>query len=169
MAVVLGGILLAAGFFLSRRADKAKSWDPEVEGFLAVATPCCTEASLWDALDAVIGDGQRARPASASEVEQWLNDWPYRAWDEHDSLHEGTLSVAAQSSEIRCVGAPTGPEIPATGPDAQTLGAIRYRRECTYAKWKIWSAKTAEELPNERHTVWVDEEGFYHGRVDYWR
>jgi hypothetical protein len=170
VTVVAWALVVAVGFALSRRADKAESWKPAVEGFLAVATPCCTEASLWDSLDEVTADGQRARPASAAEAAQWLNDWPYRDRDERDTPDEGELSVAAQSSEVRCVGAPTGPEVPREGDDEETLKAIRYRRECTYAKWKVWAAQTAEEKRlNERHTVWADEAGFFHGRVDYWK
>lgn len=168
ITIVVGALLLAVGFALSRRADKATSWNPAVEGFLAVATPCCTTASLWDALDKVTADGQRARPASVAEAAQWLNDWPYRGRDEHGTPGEEQLGVAAQSSEVRCVGAPTGPEVPREGDDEETLEAIRYRRECTYAKWKVWSGETAEEHLNERHTVWVDEDGFLRGRVDYW-
>lgn len=169
VAIVVAILFLAGGFALSRRADKVKSWNSEIEGFLAVATPCCTKASFWEELDAVTADGQRARPASIQEAAQWLNDWPYRNRHEHDMPHEGQLSIAAQSSEVRCVGAPTGPEIRPEGPDQQTLKAIRYRRECTYAKWKVWNAETAKEHLNERHTVWVDEGGFFRGRVDYWR
>ena len=29
--------------------------------------------------------------------------------------------------------------------------------------------RSCECDPNERHTVWVDQEGFFHGRVDYWQ
>ena len=167
--VVVSGLLFAVGFALSRRADKKESWKPAAEGFVAVATPCCTEASLWDALDAVTPDGQRGRPASAAEAAQWLNDWPYRGPDEHGTPDEKPLRVAVQNSEVRCFGTPTGPEVPREGDDEETLKAIHYRRECRYIKWKVWSGETAEEHLNERHTVWVDEDGFYHGRVDYWR
>jgi hypothetical protein len=169
ITIVVWALVVAVGFALSRRTDEAESWKPAVEGFLAVGTPCCTEASLWDSLDEVIADGQRARPASAAEAAQWLNDWPYRGRDEQEAPDEEQLTVAVQSSEVRCVGASTGPEIPREGDDEKTLEAIRYRRECTYAKWKVWTAETAKEHRNERHTVWADEDGFFHGRVDYWR
>jgi hypothetical protein len=169
VAVIGWALLVAVVFALSRRADTAKSWKPAVEGFLAVAIPCCTEVSFWDALDTVTSDGQRPRPASAAEAAQWLNEWPYRSRDEHGRPDEEQLSVAAQTSEVRCIGAPTGPEIPRNGHDEETLEAIRYRRECTYVKWKVWGGETAEKHLHERHTVWVDEDGFFHGRVDYWR
>ena len=79
------------------------------------------------------------------------------------------LQISAQSTEVRCTGPVTGPEIPRDGNDAETVEALRNRRECTFAKWKIWSGQTATERPNERHTVWVDEAGSFRGRVDYWR
>jgi hypothetical protein len=77
--------------------------------------------------------------------------------------------VALQNSEVRCVGAASGPDVPQTGNDEQTVARLRDRRECTFAKWKVWTAETAAGRPNERHTVWVGEDGFFHGRVDYWR
>ena len=169
ITIAVGGALFAVGFALSRRADKADSWTTKVEGFLAVPTPCCTEASLWDSLDEVSDDGQRARPATAEEAARWIDEWPYRSRDEEDTANEEPLQVAGQSSEVRCIGPATGPDIPAHLPEVQILGAIRSRRECTYAKWKVWSGETAKERPNERHTVSVDEAGFFHGRVDYWR
>ena len=167
--VTVAALLLAAGFALSRRDDKATSWTPAVEGFLAVATPCCTMASLWDALDALSDDGQRARPATAAEAAEWLNKWPYRDRGEHSTPDEGQLQPAAQNREVRCVGEPSGPEIHPDGDDEETLKGVLFRRECTYAKWKVWAGETAEKRPNERHTVWVDDGGFFHGRVDYWR
>jgi len=168
VAAIIGGVVFAVGGALSNRGDKAESWTQSIEGFLAVATPCCSRASLWDALDAVTHDDQRARPASAAEAAQWLNEWPYRSREEHDSADEEELSVAAQSSEVRCIGAPTGAEVPQDGDDEKTLEALRHRRECTYGKWKAWSAETAKKRPNERHTVWADDDGLFHGRVDYW-
>jgi len=165
---IIVGVVFALGGDLSNREDEAESWTQPDEGFLAVATPCCSRASLWDALDAVTHDDQRARPASAAEAAQWLNDWTYRSREEHQGADEGELSVAAQSSDVRCIGAPTGAEVPQDGDDEKTLQAIRHRRECTYGKWKAWSAETAKKRPNERHTVWVDDDGFFHGRVDYW-
>lgn len=168
VVAIIGGVGFAVGGALSNRGDKAESWTQSVEGFLAVATPCCSRASLWDALDAVTHDDQRARPASAAEAAQWLNDWTYRSREEHDSADEEELSVAAQSGEVRCMGSPTGAEVPQDGDDEKTLEAIRHRRECTYGKWKAWSAETAKKRPNERHTVWADDDGLFHGRVDYW-
>ena len=168
VVAIIGGVVFALSGALSNRGDKAESWAQSVEGFLAVATPCCSRASLWDALDAVTHDDQRARPASAAEAAQWLNDWPYRSREEHDGGDEDELSVAAQSSEVRCIGAPTGAEVPQDGDDEKTLEALRHRRECTYGKWKAWSAETAKKRPNERHTVWADDDGLFHGCVDYW-
>ena len=168
VVAIIGGVVFAVRGGLSNRDDKPESWTQSVEGFLAVATPCCSGASLWDALDAVTHDDQRARPASALEAAQWLNEWPYRSREEQDSAAEEELSVAAQSGEVRCVGAPTGADVPQDGDDEKTLEAIRHRRECTYAKWKVWSAETAKNRPNERHTIWVDDDGLLHGRVDYW-
>jgi hypothetical protein len=175
ITIAVVALLLAVGFALSRRADtaesadKAESWKPAIEGFLAVATPCCTKASLWDELDTVTADGQRARPASAAEAAQWLNDWPHRSRGEHDTLDEEQLRVALQNKEVRCVGAPSGPEVRPDGDDEETLNAVHFRRECTYAKWKVWTAGTPENQPNERHTVWADEDGLFRGRVDYWK
>ena len=169
ITIIVAALLLAAGFALSRRDDEAKSWTPAAEGFLAVATPCCTTASLWDALDALSDDGQRARAATAAEAADWLNEWPYRERDEHSMPDEGQLQPAAQNREVRCVGEPSGPEIRPDGDDEETLKGVHFRRECTYTKWKVWAGETAEKRPNERHTVWVDDGGFFHGRVDYWR
>ncbi|MBW2222932.1 MAG: hypothetical protein DRH23_12975 [Deltaproteobacteria bacterium] len=165
---ITGGVVFAVRGTLFNRGDQTESWMPSVEGFLAVATPCCRRASLWDALDTVTQDHQRARAASAAEAAQWLNDWPYRSREEHDRADEFDLRVAAQSSEVRCTGAPTGPEVPRDGDDGKTLEAIRHRRECTYTKWKVWSGETAKKRRNERHTVWADDEDLFHGRVDYW-
>jgi hypothetical protein len=169
LAVVAGTLILVGGLALILRGEKAESWKAVAEGFLAVATPCCTEASLWDALDITTPDGQRARPASASEAARWLNQWPYRNEREDDRSEEAQLSVSLQNSEVRCVGPATGGKIPQRGRDEETLETIRHRRECVYAKWKVWSGETAEERENERHTVWADEDGAFHGRVDYWR
>ena len=88
--------------------------------------------------------------------------------EDRDSSEVPQLKVAAQSSEVRCTGRPTGGEIPQSGDDEETLEALRQRRECNYTKWKAWSGETAAERMNERHTVWADENGFFHGRVDYW-
>jgi len=169
VVAIIAGAAFAIGGALPNRDGKAESWTQPVEGFLAVATPCCSRASLWDALDVVTPDKQRARPASAAEAAGWLNDWPYRSREEHDSADDEALNVAAQSREVRCIGAPTGEPVPQGGDDAETLEAIRHRRECTYGKWRVWSGETAEKRPNERHTVWVDDAGWFHGRVEYWR
>ena len=170
LAIIGGGaLILAVAIALTKPDERAEAWNAEAEGFLAVATPCCTRASLWEALDTITPDDQRARPASAAEAAQWLNDWPYRSREDFDSPDQARLHVAAQNSEVRCTGPPTGGEIPQRGQDEETLDAIGQRRECVYAKWKVWSAETADERPNERHSVWADEDGFFHGRVDYWQ
>ena len=166
LAVIVG---LGWGLFVASREPEPPSWRQEAEGFLAVATPCCSDASLWSTLDAVNADGQRARPATAAETAGWINEWPYRNRQEDDDSDEVLLRVAAQSREVRCTGAPTGPDVRQEGDDKETLEAIRGRLECTYAKWKVWTGETAKERPNERHTVWVDEYGLFHGRVDFWR
>jgi hypothetical protein len=169
LAVVAAALVIGVGTAWILQEDEPEaSWQPIAEGFLAVATPCCTEASLWDSLEAVTSDGQRARPATAAEAVLWLDDWPYRQRLD-DRPTPTTLQMAAQSSEVRCIGPPTGAAIPRRGNEVETAEALKRRRECTYAKWKIWSDATAGEHPNERHTIWVDEDGFYHGRVDYWR
>jgi hypothetical protein len=167
---IIGGVVFALRGAPANRGDKAESWTQSVEGFLAVATPCCSRASLWDVLDAVTHDEQRARPASAVEAAQWLNDWPYRSREEHGSADadEDELSIAAQSAEVRCAGAPTGAEIPQDGDDEKTFDALRHRPECTYRKWKAWSAETAKQRLNERHTIWADGDALFHGRVDDW-
>lgn len=169
IAIAVGAALFAIGFAWTRHADKPESWKPTVEGFLGVATPCCTEASLWDELDTVTDDGQRARPASAAEAADWLNTWPNRGYDEQSTADEVQLQPVSQSSEVRCAGEPSGPEIRPDVDDEETLKGIQVRRECTFVKWKAWAGETAEKRPNERHTVWVDDGGLFHGRVDYWR
>ena len=169
LAMIGGALILAVGIALTKRDEKAASWNAAAEGFLAIATPCCTRASLWDALDTITPDGQRARPASTAEAARWINDWPYRSREDRDSPLVAQLNVALQSSEVRCSGPPTGAEIPRHGDDEETLEAIRHRRECVCAKWKVWSAETANNRLNERHTVWADDDGFFHGRVDYWQ
>ena len=169
VVAIIAGAAFAIGGALPNRDGKAESWTQPVEGFLAVATPCCSRASLWDALDVVTPDKQRARPASAAEAARWLNDWPYRSREEHDNADDEALNVAAQSGEVRCLGKPSGPEVPQKGDDAETLSAVHFRRECTFAKWKVWDKQSAGGRMNERHTVWVDEHGLFHGRVDYWK
>ena len=73
-AVALAG---AMAFLAWKRADDdVTSWKPTAEGFLAVETPCCTSASLWESLDDVRSEGQRARPATAQEVAEWLDQSP---------------------------------------------------------------------------------------------
>ncbi|MGB5694828.1 MAG: hypothetical protein WBM46_04175 [Polyangiales bacterium] len=167
--VAIGAAVIAAVVLIPRKGgDDAASWKASVEGYLAIATPCCTQASLWDSLDEVT-DGQRARPVSIAEAARWLNAWPYRDRKRQDGPDDAPPAVALQSSEVRCTGPATGGEISRYGTDEDTLGAIRKRRECVYAKWKVWSEEAVGEIPNERHTVWVDEDGFFHGRVDYWK
>jgi len=70
---------------------------------------------------------------------------------------------------VKALGKPSGPEVPQEGDDAETLRAVHFRRECTFAKWKVWDKQSAGGRMNERHTVWVDEDGLFHGRVDYWK
>ena len=167
--VAVAGLLSAMVFVFTSPADEAESWKPAAEGFLAVATPCCTEASLWENLDTVTADEQRARPATAAEAAEWLDEWPYRRRDQSEAPDAAQLEVGAQSKEVRCVGEPSGPELRPDGDDEETLRGVRFRRECQFVKWKAWAGDTAKKRPNERHTVWVDEDGFFHGRVDYWR
>lgn len=95
--------------------------------------------------------------------------WPSRGRDKHGARGEGSLGLAVQRSEIKCTGEASGPEIRPDGDDTETMNAIHFRRECTFAKWKAWSAEAANAVLNERHTIWVDQEGFFHGRVDYWQ
>lgn len=163
-------ILLTAILFVSTKpVDGSVSWKSAAEGFLAVASPCCSEASLWDNLELLRADQQRARPATAAEAVDWLNELPYREPDESDTPDAEQLELAARNSEVRCVGKASGPEIPPDGDDEYTLNGVHFRRECTYAKWKVWAEETAQKCPNERHRVWVDDDGFFHGRVDYWK
>jgi len=170
LALVAAILILIAGIRMSKHAEKEPpSWSAAGEGFLAIATPCCSSASLWDSLDEVTHDGQRARAATVVEAVRWLNTWPYRSRDDRDLPVEPGLVPAAQSSEVRCKGAPTGGEVPQRGDDEETLEAVRERRECAYVKWRAWTAESPAKRLNERHTVWADENGFLHGRVDYWR
>lgn len=163
--VAVSSALVVVGFVLWRPNDDSESWEPAAEGFLAVATPCCSEAHLWDELGSTDQDGQRARPASAVEAAGWLNSWGGGS----NSAAAQEPRVAAQNIEVRCVGKPTGEPIVPNGNDVETIHAIRRRPECMYSKWKIWISETAEGRPNERHTLWIDEDGFFHGRVDHWR
>lgn len=161
---ITAGALLVVGLAWPGSNDGPKSWKPIAEGYLAVATPCCTEAALWDELGSITDEGQRLRPASAAEAAAWLDAWP------SGDLETGIATeIAAQSTEVRCVGEPTGPEVTYNGNDVGTLEAIRQRPECLYAKWKVWTAETAEERPNERHKVWAGEDGLFRGRVEYWK
>lgn len=159
----------AAAFLLLGRGTEDERWRTEVEGLLAVPSPCCTDATLWDSIDQVTEDGQRPKPATAAEAALWLNTWPYRARGEEADPDEPPLAIGIKNSEVRCIGTPTGPEVPRTGDDAYTLEAIRMRRECVYTKWRVWAPETAEWRMNERHTVWAEEDGLFRGRVDYWR
>ena len=167
MISIVAGVLLVVSLAWPGRDDGTMmSWESVAEGYVVVPTPCCTEAALSNEVNSITDEGQRMRPASAVEAAAWLNAWPYG-----DLATEVTkeLQVAAKNREVRCVGEPTGPEIIAKGNDVETLGALQWRQECTYAKWRVWSPETAEERPNERHKVWADEDGFFHGRVDYWK
>jgi len=164
----VAALLSAIVFIFTRPADGNESWKTATEGFLAVATPCCNNASLWEDLDTLTADQQRARPATAAEAAEWLNTWPYRERGQSDAPDVERLQFAGRSREVRCVGEPSGWEIIPDGDDEETLKGVHFRRECTFAKWNVWAGDTAKALPNERHTVWVDEDGFFHGRVDYW-
>lgn len=169
IATIGGAIILVLGIALAMRGEKAESWTAHAEGFLAVATPCCYRASLWDSLGDTTPDDQRARPASAAEAVRWLDDWPYRDREAQESADEAQLTHSMQSREVRCVGPRSGDDIPQRGDDEETASALRNRLECSYAKWRVWSEETANGRPNERHTIWADEDGFFHGRVDHWK
>ena len=79
IALALIGALSAIGFALTRGSDGARSWKTHADGILAVATPCCSGASLWESLDTERDDGNRPRPANAEEAARWLNEWPHRS------------------------------------------------------------------------------------------
>jgi hypothetical protein len=163
--IAVGCAVFVIGFVLSQRDNDAPSWKSVADGFLAVPTPCCTEADLWNELDTTREDGQRGRPASAEEAAEWLDAW--RDGAEGELTEE--LQVAAENQEVRCVGKPTGPAIFPSAEDTETLETIQRKPECSYAKWRIWSSETAERRHHERRTVWVDEAGFFHGRIDHWK
>ena len=171
--VGLGLLILAtavgAWVWLRDAEPETETWQPAVEGFLAVATPCCEEASLWSDLSVETDDGQRGRPATAEETAVWLDTWPYRERGEEEVPEASELKVSMRSSEVRCVGPASGADVPRNGDDAATVEALRNRRECSYARWRVWAEETAEDRLNERHTVWADEDGLFHGRVDYWK
>jgi hypothetical protein len=140
-------------------------WTAEHEGFLAVATPCCSEASLWDSLDEKSSDGQRARPASAAEAADWLNSWPYLTREEREGSPERDLRVAMQGNEVRCYG---GERFGSKPPrDEDVLNSLQDRTNCEYSKWKAWSPDTGQGRLPERHTVRADEDGHFHGQVKY--
>ena len=174
-AVTILGVLIAGtaiALFLRGRADEATApdasaspWSVVDEGFLAVATPCCADASLWDALDTTTPDDQRARPASAAEVADWLNRWPYRSRDEADGSPEEQLRVAARGSDVRCFDGKGFGDRPAL--EADLVRALQQRSECEYSRWQAWTPATANGRLPERHTVWADADGHFHGRVKY--
>ncbi|MEM7433635.1 MAG: hypothetical protein AAF436_00690 [Myxococcota bacterium] len=170
LGIALAVLTVALGFGVGmsfRQEPEVETWQPELEGFLAVATPCCTEASLVANLEQPMADDQRARPATALEAAAWVDTWPYRKVGEDAPAKMPPVSL--NSSEVRCVGAPTGPDVPRDGDDTATIDALRQRHECTYARWRVWRTDTPHTRPNERHTVWADEDGQFHGRIDYWR
>jgi hypothetical protein len=171
LLVAIGAALIVALTIALKKRETGTqgTWEVEVEGFLAVATPCCYRASLWTSLDDVTPEGQRARAATTAEAAEWLNTWPYRSREEEASFVEPELTTAGQSTEVRCTGTPTGDSVPRPGDDLQILESLREQRKCTLVKWTVWSGETARQRPNERHTVWVDELDQFHGRVDYWR
>jgi hypothetical protein len=148
--------------------DTVKSvWSKAHEGFLAVATPCCSEASLWDALDTTTADGQRARAASLEEVAEWLDLWPYRSREEQTESPGAELRVGLQGSEVRCY---RGEKFGGVPPHAEDiLRVLQLRTSCQYSKWKAWTPDTAKGRLPERHTVWADDNGHFHGLVQYKR
>jgi hypothetical protein len=143
----------------------AGSWSTGDEGFLAVATPCCSRASLWDSLDTVSPDGQRARPAVPAEAAGWLNEWPYHSRGDRDGSGVAELRVALRGRTVKCQGAQRFGTIPKQ--DEDVLRTLRGRRECEYTKWQAWTGGTSIGQPRERHVVWVDEDGRFQGRVEY--
>jgi hypothetical protein len=149
----------------SKPSDAAGSWSTEDEGFLAVATPCCSRASLWDSLDAVSPDGQRARPVLPDEVVGWLNAWPYRSREDRDGSGDTELRVAARGRLVKCRSRQAFGKVP--NDDEDVLRRLRDRRECEYSTWKAWTEETSAGHLAERHTVWVDEDGNFRGRVEY--
>lgn len=169
VALVVAGALLAIGFFLARPRESKESWTTEFEGLLAVPSPCCTEATLWESIDAISEDGQRPKPATAEDAARWLNTWPYQPRGDDAGGTTEAPGVGIKNSEVRCVGTPTGPDIVPGRNDAYTLEAVRLRRECVFTKWRVWDIDAPEDQLNERHTIWGGEDGFFYGRVDYWR
>jgi hypothetical protein len=169
VVLVVASALIAVALFLTRAPSGEESWKPHAEGLLAVPTPCCTEATLWDSLDQVSDDEQRPRPATAEEAARWLNTWPYRARGEGAEPSEPPLGVGVKNQEVRCIGQPSGPDIVPGRNDEYTLEAVRLRRECVFTKWRVWDDETVERRPNERHTIWAGDDGFFRARVDYWR
>jgi hypothetical protein len=143
----------------------AGSWSTGDEGFLAVATPCCSRASLWDSLDTVSPDGQRARPAVPAEAAGWLNEWPYHSRGDRDGSGVAELRVALRGRTVKCQGAQGFGTIPKQ--DEDVLRTLRGRRECEYTKWQAWTGGTSIGQPPERHVAWVDEDGRFQGRVEY--
>ncbi|MGB5813148.1 MAG: hypothetical protein WBG86_21620 [Polyangiales bacterium] len=168
LALGLAGIAIAAiaAIVWANRAPDEETWQPATEGFLAVATPCCTEASLWDSLSTESPDHQRPRAATPAEAAAWLNTWPYRERGANSDMEEPAVSM--RSSEVRCVGPPSGPPVPRNDDDEETIAALSKSPACVYARWKVWKNGARGGRPNERHTVWADESGLLHGRVDYW-
>jgi hypothetical protein len=167
--ICAAGIAAAAFFLVNAARPRTERWRPEVKGLLAVPSPCCRDATLWDSIDDVSEDGERPRPATAAEAALWINTWPYLPRGEEVDPGEPALEVGIKNSEVRCTGTPSGPDVPQTGNDAYTLENVRLRPECVYTKWRVWAPQTAEWRRNERHTVWAEEDGFFYGRVDYWR
>lgn len=166
--VIVGAISVAVWAFRSaNREQEAETWRAEHEGYLAVEAPGGVE--LRRDLNGTRPSGPGVRPATAAEALTWIDAWPYRVPGNAESPDQGELRVAAKSREVRCTGTPTGESVPQRGDEVETIEALRTRLECTYAKWMVWSGETATERPNERHTVWADEDGRFRGRVDYWR
>ena len=164
LAATGAALAVAAVITLVNRDSDGESWQSDSEGFVAIASGGSAEIGLWKTLNTETPDGKPLRPASVDEVAQWLDAWPYHARDGDEPL-----SVALQSSEVRCSGAASGEGLRPGSDDRETLVALRDYPGCTYARWRVWSGETADRYLNERHTVWTDAEGFFHGRVDYWK
>ncbi|MEM9729416.1 MAG: hypothetical protein AAF997_12575 [Myxococcota bacterium] len=170
MLIGIGTLVFALGVGAGvwyRSQGETAGWHPSAEGFLAVATPCCEAASLWDDLRTETHDGQRGRAVTVSEAAAWLDTWPYREREDETTVGAQGVAVALRSEEVRCVGAARADDVP-LGDDTTTLESLRGRQGCSFARWQVWAEPTAAELPHERHTIWADEDGLFHGRVDHW-
>jgi hypothetical protein len=151
------------------QTEAEEGWETGREGLLAVPYPCCTDATLWSSIDEVREDGQRPKPATAAEAAAWINTWPYRVGTEDPTSRESAPRSKVRNTEVRCTGIPVDPELAWNGNDTYTLEAIRFKRQCVFTKWRVWAGDQSSNPPNERHTVWAGDDGFFYGRVDHWR